>query len=996
MTSSDLAALFPGSDPATGVTVRQGVIVAWDPSTGDNTVNVGGAQLTNLPFLIAESVVLAAGDVVQLQSQGGKLYIQGKVTDPGESNIVPQWPGDIANLNDVVVPAIQADVLTAQTTADTAITTANTAADDAADALAAATTDGNPPASSPAAEVIGGIEILLVRWIPVSNADPVTYKVDVSTTTGFTPDSTTLAGTTSASQFTIKALPGDPPASPDDPDPRVLLYDTTYYVKVTATDGDGAASPGTQGSAMIFQVTGANLAADTVTAAQIAAGTITGDLLSASVIVSGEIKTGEDGQRVQLGPDGLKAYKSDNSLMVNLPTTEGEEALIDAEVISRGLTVLGGASFQGASEVTADASVTLMRGVGSPSATPQVGPTYDTIPISTTSIASGSKAGALGTFDLVPSEVRCIEWKDAATDYWVIHQVRPNGTRAWFFRVSDGAPIQVGGLYFNDYTDWAFSSIVQIPSGGTHPGVYRMGRWIPSGSAMTYYLWSPAGLNRYSRQNGVAEPALGTDGDSIFTAEVISTSLRVRYWVPNGDGNNLVTPFATYESGQGFATSNGLCTIEVGNFDLGTGRYAVSQRGVGYDAQLLNIFGTGMFPGGSGNNWASVNKNAQSFESPTTNRRGQAWDSANSCFWTFAADGLMYKHTGEIWDPVVASSNYWAKLTYYDSDATGGTHETTPGSEKTYFAKRRSKNSFTVPSIPDNGGTNDPDQVKLYMARGSSAPANSSYHLQYSGSTSTTWTTMATATATPPTSNTFPSATPATIVNDDAALVISGAGTITLDGNALSGKPAEVAAFTSSGTWNKPTGAKWIVAEVWGAGGAGGPIDGQNTGGFAEGGGGGGGGYSRKLFLATSLGSTETVTVGVGATAGLSSPAPTGGTSSFDAASATGGTGGTIMVSSTASGNAANGGGGTGSGGDVNLRGGDGGRGRTITGIPVWTNHGGAGAHGGGITQYIGTGAATGQPGKFPGGGGSGGAGLASDLTGGDGANGLVIVTTYF
>lgn len=778
MTSSDLAPLFGGPGDERPMQIRQGTIVSWDPSTGDNIVNVGGAQLTNLPFLIAESAVLSPGDVVQLQAHGGKLYIQGKVTDPGESDIVPTWPGDIANLNDVVVPELTTNIATAQSTADTAITTANAAAVDAADALAAATTDGIAPASSPAAEVIGGIEILLVRWNPITNADPVTYEVHVSTTDAFTPDTTTLAGITTSSQFTIKALPGDPPASPDDPDPRVLLYDTTYYVKVVATDADGAAAAGAQGSAMIFQVTGVNLAADSVTAAQIAAGSITGDLLSASVVVSGDIKTGEDGQRVQLGPEGLKAYKADNSLMVNLPTTEGEEALIDAEVISRGLTVLGGASFQGASEVTADASVTLMRGVSSPSATPQVAPTYDTIPISTASIATGSKAGSLGTFDLVPSEVRCIEWKDAATDYWVIHQVRSNGTRAWFFRVSDGAPLQVGGLYFNDYTDWAFSSIIEIPSGGTHPGVYRMGRWIPSGSALTYYLWSPAGLNRYSRQNGVADPAIGTDGNSIFTAEVIATSLRVRYWVPNGDGNNLVTPTSTFESGQGFATSSGLCTIDVGNFDIGNGRYAVSQRGVGYDTQLLNVFGSGLYPGGSGNNWASANKNAQSFESPTTNRRGQAWDSVNACFWTFAADGFMYRHTGEIWDPAVASSTYWAKLTYYDSDATGGTHETTPGAEKSYFAKRRSKNSFTVPSIPDNGGTNDPDQVKLYMARGASAPANSSYHLQYTGSASTTWTTMATATATPPTTNTFPSATPAAITNDDDSMVISGDGSI--------------------------------------------------------------------------------------------------------------------------------------------------------------------------------------------------------------------------
>jgi hypothetical protein len=793
MANDDLAGLFANGGDGKPVVMRQGIIVSWDGSTGENVVNVGGAEITNMAFTIAESAVLETGDVVQLMSSGGKWYITGKVTDPGESSVVPQWTGDIANLNDVVVPELTTNIATAQSTADTAQSTATTAASDAAsaldaanaaasdasDALAAVTSDGNPPASSPAAEVIGGLEILHVRFTPIVNNDPVTYEIHISDTDDFTPDGdNTLAGKTLTSPFTIKALPGEEPASADDPDPRKIQYDTDYYVKIVATDEDGAADPGTQGTARIFPITGENIAADSITAAQIAAGTITGDQLAASVIVAGDIKTGETGQRVQLGAGGLKGYKSDDTLMVSFPTEEGEEALFDGELISRGLTVLGGASFQSTNnEVTADASFTLMRGISSPSATPQVGVTYDTVPISTTSLSLVQKTGPLGTFDLIPSEVYCMEWKDASTDYWVLYQIRSGGSRAWFFRVSDGAPITIGGDYFTDYVDWAMYSVWEITS-GSNAGVYRMARWLPSGSALTYYMWSPAGLNRYSRQNGEASPAIGSDGTNIFTAEVISGSLRIRYWNPNGDGNNLSGPLATYESGQGYTTAASLCTILYGQFDVGANRYATAQRGVNYNARLLNVSGSNLYPAGSGNNWSGTNKEAYSFESPVTNRRGMAWDGGNSCFWTFGADGLMYKHTGEQWDPAVSSQTYWAKLTFYDSDSTGGTHETMPGPAKSYFAKRRAKNYFTAPEIPDNGGTNDPDQVRLYMARGSTAPANSSYHLQYTGSSSTTWTTMQTATANPPTSNNFPAATPATIENDDATLVISGDGTI--------------------------------------------------------------------------------------------------------------------------------------------------------------------------------------------------------------------------
>lgn len=193
----------------------------------------------------------------------------------------------------------------------------------------------------------------------------------------------------------------------------------------------------------------------------------------------------------------------------------------------------------------------------------------------------------------------------------------------------------------------------------------------------------------------------------------------------------------------------------------------------------------------------------------------------------------------------------------------------------------------------------------------------------------------------------------------------------------------QVVTFTSSGTWTKDAGLKYIVVEVVGGGGAGGGATDNSVG--AAGGSGGAGGYSRKLILSSALGATETVTVGSAGAGSAGAGGGNGSASSFGShCSANGGSGGAAEGAAGAGGTASN--------GDINITGTGGGSGNTgqTAMAPAGGNSvlGGGGA--GGFNSNGGAGGGYGA--------GGGGASDTSNTarTGGAGSAGIVIVTEFY
>ena len=132
-------------------------------------------------------------------------------------------------------------------------------------------TDGMvaPQANTPAIKGLFGA--LQVTWTAVSNPDPVTYEVHISTTNGFTASSSTKYLETPGTFAVIRNLP----------DGTALSYSTTYYVVLVAKDPNGSGPQSAQASGSPTQVNNGDVATNAISANQIQTGSISSSKVDA-------------------------------------------------------------------------------------------------------------------------------------------------------------------------------------------------------------------------------------------------------------------------------------------------------------------------------------------------------------------------------------------------------------------------------------------------------------------------------------------------------------------------------------------------------------------------------------------------------------------------------------------------------------------------------------------------------------------------------------------
>jgi len=204
--------------------------------------------------------------------------------------------------------------------------------------------------------------------------------------------------------------------------------------------------------------------------------------------------------------------------------------------------------------------------------------------------------------------------------------------------------------------------------------------------------------------------------------------------------------------------------------------------------------------------------------------------------------------------------------------------------------------------------------------------------------------------------------------------------------------------FTASGTYEKPPGLKYVNVKNQAPGGGAGGVDGQGAGTIGASGGGGAAACSEKMFLASELSASETVTIGSKGIGGTGAVDGTnGGTTTFGLLlTSLGGGGGKHDVAGATPDIVQGGLGGSATGGDLNADGSPGQPGICVSASRGIGGTGGDSLMGGGARGGIENGDGFDAVSPGAGGGGARNEGSITDRKGGDGGPGEITLTEYY
>jgi len=507
----------------------------------------------------------------------------------------------------------------------------------------------------------------------------------------------------------------------------------------------------------------ADLAVDNAKIGNLDVGKLTTGNLTANMTLSSIIstRTGGVGSGVDLGPFGLATYAPNGMPRTVLPTDPALPDQFKGMIEAQAATFTGGVSFAPGSVSTVERGgvFTLASGVTDPQQAPSVVIDWE-------SLALPDAQHGMGLV-WKDSKWWTAEWGGIGAACLVSYHSTTGAEVDRILLTGGDGYIPGGGLAWNG-TNWYVLGQSQIDFN------WYLLRYDTSGILQNGSQYTPIDGTAdgwYYAQYHISKMGIGyrASTGAIVIAEFDTTStpqFRIQHRDPT---TCAVTSTNFTASVSGFTGPVG--GLAFGSFDYGSERMALTSRNNGNvwifnPATSYSYQGTESFPAASG---------------MTT---GLAWDGSN--FFVskiFPGVSTIYKHTAMTWT-ATADGNWWVPYTWYDSNATGGNHESAAGPAANFTMKKRARYTVTTPAIPV-GGADDPNAVRVFVGRGATLPARTSMWLQSIpfgagyGPQAQTFTTLTTAGTNPPAATNYPvSATPALFKNSAGTLVASGDGSI--------------------------------------------------------------------------------------------------------------------------------------------------------------------------------------------------------------------------
>lgn len=626
--------------------------------------------------------------------------------------------------------------------------------------------DGQPPASSPTATVLGGIGSLFITWQPVANSSPVSYEVHVATTNANAPSAADLVGTSTSGMLNVtKDASGNPLVAYQ---PNVTPQTpSTYYVALVAKDVDGTAPPSAWvGPYAPKTATTTDIDANWVYANGVLASQIETATMNAVLTLSGQIIAGQGGNppisSVVMDSNGIHVYDSNGNLTtdINANGTDRFNGIVDAQSL---VVESGGATFNGPVQLptgqtmTADGTIVL---TGSPAVGP--GTRTPSASVGQQGYAGLSSPGsAWNSFKL---------GENAAGSGMLVYACFQNSGGNWFeVRTLSNAGV-VGSSATVTFHDTSAAYAQTVYGGGQVGGTYY---WLVKNNNDGNFYW--IGSNGSSTSVTAVKYTSGQGGGFITPSNVALGS---------GDGTNLYV--LTYTGGQpncyqytaGQAVANSFVTLGVpsgyqpvafyaGTTPMGT-RHLIGQ----------NVSGSYIVRSST---YAGTYQASEDFY--MTDVTGIAYD--GTYLWGGGWQSSARSENGTNWTSPTGPSQTWYISMSYMTPGTGqtssapGSQESLPSANPASFTmNRRSRISVSVQA-------NASYDIAIYMGT-----STGSLHYQGyipAGSTSMVLTSLNTTNASPRTTSTMPTQSPGQIHSGDGGLVIRGDGffQVASSGNAV-------------------------------------------------------------------------------------------------------------------------------------------------------------------------------------------------------------------